>query len=130
MYCISGSETAQADLYMDDSSSKENRIITFLNSIMDRRVVIFMIFFMFLMLCSLLFVYQTSKAKLPEENTRRVVSIKLEKGDTLWSLAKKYYTEDFKSLDAYINVLIRCNGLTTETIHEGRYLIVPYYADN
>ena len=54
--------------------------------------------------------------------------IEIEKGDTLWSIAS-YYTEGTSmSVEDYIEELRQMNGLTGDTIHQGRYLTVMYFA--
>lgn len=54
-------------------------------------------------------------------------SIVIEKGDSLWSIAKEYMTSDYDSTQEYIEELVQLNSLTSETIHEGQHLVVAYY---
>ena len=54
-------------------------------------------------------------------------SIQIQDGDSLWSIAEQYKTEHYESTQDYINELIILNDLTSETIHEGQYLMVAYY---
>lgn len=53
-------------------------------------------------------------------------SIEIEDGDSLWSIAEKYTTDDFESTADYVKELKRLNNLTSDTIHEGQYLLVSY----
>ncbi len=53
-------------------------------------------------------------------------SIEIESGDSLWSIAKEYKSDDM-SVQEYIDELMKLNNLTDETIHSGRNLIVMYY---
>lgn len=55
-------------------------------------------------------------------------SIRLEAGDTLWSIAEEYNVNSNKSMDEYIRELRRMNSLSNDTIHAGHYLTVSYYA--
>lgn len=57
-----------------------------------------------------------------------VTSMRIEKGDTLWSIAERYMTEEYSDIHTYINEIKRSNGLTSDVIHEGAYIIIPYYA--
>lgn len=57
----------------------------------------------------------------------RVKSIMIEQGDTLWEIAKSHYSEEFRSIPEYIDQIKECNNITSDTIHTGMYLIVPYY---
>lgn len=61
---------------------------------------------------------------------KTITSIEIEKGDTLWSIAKEYRTNDSINLKSYIKEIMNTNGLLSETIHEGEYLIIPYYVAN
>lgn len=56
-----------------------------------------------------------------------VTSIKVEEGDSLWSIATEYRTEEYTNIATYIDEIKRSNGLESDTIHEGQYLIIPYY---
>ncbi len=57
----------------------------------------------------------------------RITSIVIEKGDTLWDLAKEYYTSDFSSIKEYIKEIKRLNGLKNDNITAGNYLLIPHY---
>lgn len=64
-----------------------------------------------------------------ENNSDRFVctSIRIGDGDTLWSIAEDYYTEDYRSIETYIKEIKKANNLKGNTIHAGNYLIVPRY---
>lgn len=68
-------------------------------------------------------------SKKPVEYEKMVASVYIEKGDSLWTIAKKYYTEENESMKAYINEIKTCNHLSSNVIKEGQYLIVPYYTE-
>ena len=53
-------------------------------------------------------------------------SIEIEQGDTLWELAEKYMTDDYLSVQEYVQDLKRMNHLTDDTIISGQHLIVAY----
>lgn len=76
---------------------------------------------------SLIVIPNTVKAKDNVIREKQIISVKVEEGDTLWSIAKEYYTRDYKDVKSYIKEIKRANGLSTDTIHEGRYLVVPCY---
>lgn len=54
-------------------------------------------------------------------------SIVIEAGDSLWSIAEEYRTDDYASTQEYIDELMEINGLDSETIHQGQHLVVAYY---
>lgn len=55
------------------------------------------------------------------------VSIKIEKGDSLWSIASRYYEKSHMNIPEYVEELKKMNQLNTDLIHAGHYLVVVYY---
>lgn len=53
-------------------------------------------------------------------------SIRLARGDTLWSIADKYGAA-YHSYDAYIMEVKAINHLADDGLREGGYLTIPYY---
>lgn len=54
-------------------------------------------------------------------------SIQIQHGDTLHSIAKNHISKEYKDISSYMNEVIQMNTLKDEVIHEGQYLIIPYY---
>jgi LysM repeat protein len=67
----------------------------------------------------------TAERSVTREKT--VTSVKIEKGDSLWSIANLYISDEYKDMNTYIKEIMDSNGLTSDVIHEGSYIIVPYY---
>ena len=59
--------------------------------------------------------------------TYRITSVQIEEGDSLWSLASEYYSEEFVSVTDYIGEIKRMNGLTSDTLYAGNYILIPCY---
>lgn len=59
--------------------------------------------------------------------TYTIASVQIEEGDSLWSLATQYYTEEYSSVANYINEIKRMNGLSTDTLYAGSYILIPQY---
>lgn len=78
---------------------------------------------------SMIVIPNTVNAKESIVREKQVISVKVEEGDSLWSIAKEYYTSEYKSLKSYVKEIKRSNGLYSDTIHEGCYLIVPCYVE-
>lgn len=66
-------------------------------------------------------------SKEPFYRIKNVASVYIEKGDSLWTIAEEFYTEENVSMKEYIKEIKKCNHLTDNEIKEGQYLIVPYY---
>lgn len=54
-------------------------------------------------------------------------SIVIEKGDTLWTIADQYISEEYSSKPDYIDEVKHMNNLVSDEIHAGNYLVIPYY---
>lgn len=63
------------------------------------------------------------------ERVRYYKSIQIQPGDSLWSIAQVYRTEEFPSIYAYIEAIYELNELQSETIWAGSYLMVICYKD-
>ncbi len=55
-------------------------------------------------------------------------SVEIKHGDTLWSIASEYVTEEYDNLLEYVMEIKCLNGLKGDTIHSGQFLVVPYYS--
>lgn len=60
--------------------------------------------------------------------TMHVKSIEIQDGDSLWSIAKSYYNDEFASIEEYVEVIKASNNMTNDVINTGNYLIIPYYS--
>jgi cell division protein YceG involved in septum cleavage len=104
-----------------------NKDRSFLNKI--RMFIIGGLFLLLLILLSMFFFTRTVTAKGSHDRVKLVTSVEVKKGDTLWSIAANYLTDEYDDIADYIEELKKSNGLTNDTIHAGNYIIVPYYAD-
>ena len=59
--------------------------------------------------------------------TYRIVSVKIKEGDSLWSIASEYYSDEFSSMKSYITEIKRMNGLSSDILYTGSYLLIPNY---
>ena len=53
-------------------------------------------------------------------------SIEIKSGDTLWSIANEYKSENCTTQD-YISEVKTLNGLVTDNIQDGQHLMIVYY---
>lgn len=96
-----------------------------------RKMVLLLTMILSITIGSIIFGSVFSSAQASAEETgveyKYYKSIKIEKGDSLWSIAKEYRTDAYDSTREYIDELIEINNLTSDEIHQGQYLIVAYY---
>lgn len=66
------------------------------------------------------------------ENTRQkyFTHITIEAGDTMWDIASRYITDEYDSVNAYINEVEHMNHITGDEITEGSSIMIPYYAEH
>lgn len=72
---------------------------------------------------------KATTTKAAGNRVRTISSVKIEKNDSLWSIASEYYTDDFRSIQDMIDEIKQINGLTSDTIKAGNYIVVPYYME-
>ena len=82
-----------------------------------------------MVIISLYLFTKTVNAQDANDRIKIVASVEVERGDTLWSIAEKFKTDEYSDINEYIMEIKASNGLTTDDIHTGHYLIVPYYVD-
>lgn len=56
------------------------------------------------------------------------VSIRVESGDTLWTIADKYVEGFNLSKTNYIQEVCQINGISEDNIKAGDHIVVPYYS--
>jgi hypothetical protein len=82
-----------------------------------------------LLLFSIIFITKTVTAQRTVERRKQVISLEIQKGDTLWSIASAFYTNDYDDMNEYIEEIKDSNGMISDQINTGNFIIVPYYAD-
>ena len=64
------------------------------------------------------------------EHVKDYICIEVEEGDSLWSLAAKYKTEEFTSLESFVKEMEEINGMKKDTVLKpGNKLMVPCYKE-
>lgn len=70
----------------------------------------------------------TGKVSASTSNQKYFICIDIEEGDTLWSIADSYISEEYSSVDEYVEEVKELNGLSSDKIFCGATLVVPYFA--
>lgn len=58
---------------------------------------------------------------------KRFTSIQVQRGDSLWSIAREYMGDEYGTVEDYIQEVCDTNHIYDEQIQEGMYLVIPYY---
>lgn len=66
----------------------------------------------------------------PVYRNKYFTSIKIEEGDSLWSIASEYISQEYEGIEEYIDELRIMNDLKSDTIHYGQNLTVAYFSDD
>lgn len=91
--------------------------------------VICIIAFMFSLI---LFNHKTNAANFSSDNSsvKMYKSITIFSGDTFESIANAYMSNEYSSVNKYINEVLSINGMNSESkLIAGNNIIVPYYCD-
>lgn len=73
-----------------------------------------------------------SRAQSPDEETqyKYYTHITVAYGETLWSIADQYMSEEYESKEAYINEIVQINNIDNENeLYAGNTIVVPYYSN-
>ncbi len=62
------------------------------------------------------------------KNYKYYTSVEVKNGDTLWDLASEHATEEYRSLQEYVDEVKALNGLQSDYIRSGQCLVIPYYS--
>ena len=77
--------------------------------------------------CTILFSTINTQAAPAEVTTKYYTSVRIESGDSLWSIASEYITDEYVDMNDYIEELCTINHISKDEIHSGKYIVVPYY---
>lgn len=88
-------------------------------------IVLMVLIFVF----SMLFHKTVSSASSEFEREQCYQSVEIQPGDSLWSIASRYFTEEWISIEHYIEEIKLFNSMESNEIHSGDYLMIPYYVE-
>ena len=68
-----------------------------------------------------------AKSDNQHEPVKQYISIQIQSGETLWSIASEYVKDTNVSKEEYIAEVTSVNNLKDSQIHSGQYIIIPEY---
>ena len=82
----------------------------------------------FIVLLGLLFFSFSTDAETTKSYQKYFHTIQVQSGDSLWSIADDYMSEQYSSVDEYISEICQLNHIDGNIIQDGWNLLIPYYA--
>lgn len=79
---------------------------------------------------SILFSSMKAQAAPATPTYKYYTSVQIQKGDTLWSIADSYMTDEYADKRAYIQEICSINHILEDDIHSGQYITIPYYSSD
>ncbi|MCT4598159.1 MAG: LysM peptidoglycan-binding domain-containing protein [Vallitalea sp.] len=76
------------------------------------------------LLSSLLFVFSFAN-ELDNNLDKTYLTLRIERNDTLWSIAQKNINKEYYKITDYINEIKLINNISNDTILAGDYIIIP-----
>lgn len=93
----------------------------------DNKGIMLTIFVFVVLICALINNITVAYADEAVEYEKSFISIEIENGDTLTSIAQSYAKSEAEYED-YIAEVMSINNLKNDMIHDGCYLLVPVYS--
>lgn len=81
-----------------------------------------------IILCGTIHIFASSTDSRPYN--KYYTSVRVEDGDTVWSIADRYITDSQVSKRDYVDEVCRLNSLTDGNVRSGDYIVVAYYSQN
>ena len=79
--------------------------------------------------CSIFLNSIVTQAAPSKETYKYYTSIQIKSGDTLWEIAGRYMTNEYKDRKEYMKEVCSINHISENEIHAGQFLVVPYYSE-
>ncbi len=75
--------------------------------------------------------FSGSAGTVQAENTSKkyYTQIQVGEGDTVWDIAARYISSEYRNTSAYIDEVEQINHISADEITSGCFLMIPYYAE-
>ncbi|MBO5260961.1 MAG: LysM peptidoglycan-binding domain-containing protein [Coprococcus sp.] len=105
-----------------------NKIVRFIS---DKKITIIVSIIVLAIAYVAVFQKDASEADATHSSTKYYTCIEINSGDSLWSIAETYMTDEYSSTQEYIDEVVSINHLNhASSIEAGTNLLVPYYKVN
>ena len=81
-----------------------------------------------IILCGTIHIFASSTDSRPYN--KYYTSVRVEEGDTVWSIADRYIADSQVSKRDYVDEICRLNSLTGGNVRSGDYIVVSYYSQD
>ncbi|MCR5278839.1 MAG: LysM peptidoglycan-binding domain-containing protein [Lachnospiraceae bacterium] len=99
------------------------------NRELQRHITILVLTFVLIIIMTVLFFGTKSMAAGNRTTCKCYASVQIEPGDTLYGLADRYYSSEFKSVDRMVKEIMSINNMNNDVVISGLYIIIPYYTE-
>ena len=103
-----------------DSKKRRNREL-------QRHILIFILSLLLISVMALLFFGTKSSAAEKNGTCKCYASVQIEPGDTLYELAGRFYSSEFRSIERMVSEIKTINNMDNDRVISGLYIIIPYY---
>ena len=81
-----------------------------------------------IILCGTIHIFASSGDSRPYN--KYYTSVRVEEGDTVWSIADRYIADSQVSKRDYVDEICRLNSLADGNVRSGDYIVVSYYSQD
>ena len=64
-----------------------------------------------------------------EKRNKIYTTVEIEAGDSLWTVAREYYSNEYSDYNELIEEIKDINNMIDDNVKRGCYIIVPQYVD-
>lgn len=93
----------------------------------NRRIAVVVIIIFAAFLLSVIFNHLNVMAERPQ-TYKYYTDIRVQRNDTLWTIAEKYMSEEYKNINEYVREVREINHVGNQ-VEYGQRLMIPYYSD-
>jgi len=94
---------------------------------LQKRLIISVIAIAVFVLIAFVLVQGVKASTESNKRTKTFSSVEVKPGDTVWSIANEYMSDEYTDVNELVNEIEKTNHISANSITAGSYIIVPYY---